>query len=70
LDGIACVYTSDLTRAFRISAALQSGGVSVNSPLLPELNTPFGGIKQSGQGRELGVNGLYSYLEPKSVHIK
>lgn len=44
--------------------------MAVNSPYLPELNTPFGGIKQSGQGRELGAYGLYSYLEPQSVHIK
>lgn len=66
----ACVYTSDVSRALRVSAALESGGVAINSPYLPELNTPFGGIKQSGQGRELGAHGLYSYLEPQSVHIK
>ncbi|KAJ4185344.1 hypothetical protein NW759_016989 [Fusarium solani] len=66
----ACVYTTDLPRALRISSALQSGGVSVNSPYLPELNTPFGDTKQSGNGKELGIRGLYSYLEPKSVHIK
>lgn len=67
---VACVYTSDLGRALRVSAALESGGVSINSPYLPELNTPFGGTKQSGQGRELGTHGLYSYLEPQSLHIK
>lgn len=66
----ACLYTSDITRALRVSASIESGGVSINSPYLPELNTPFGGIKQSGQGRELGRHGLYSYLEPKAVHIK
>lgn len=49
---------------------METGGVSVNSPYLPELNTPFGGVKQSGQGRELGAYGLYSYLEPQAVHIK
>lgn len=67
---LACVYTSDVSRALRVSAALEAGGVSINSPYLPELNTPFGGVKQSGQGRELGAYGLYSYLEPQSVHIK
>ncbi|KAG8163067.1 hypothetical protein KVR01_007545 [Diaporthe batatas] len=66
----ASVYTSDVSRALRVSSALESGGVSINSPYLPELNTPFGGIKQSGQGRELGAHGLYSYLEPQSVHIR
>ncbi|KAL2288647.1 hypothetical protein FJTKL_03341 [Diaporthe vaccinii] len=66
----ACIYTSDVSRALRVSAALESGGVAINSPYLPELNTPFGGTKQSGQGRELGAHGLYSYLEPQSVHIR
>lgn len=65
-----CVYTSDLNLALRVAAALHGGGVSVNSPYLPELNTPFGGTKQSGNGRELGSHGLYSYLEPKAVHIR
>lgn len=59
-----------MTRALRVSAKLESGGVAVNSPYLPELNTAFGGVKQSGNGRELGRHGLYSYLEPKSIHIK
>ncbi|KAK7705728.1 hypothetical protein SLS57_009927 [Botryosphaeria dothidea] len=66
----ANIYTNDLNRALRVSSKLESGGVSVNSPYLPELNTAFGGTKQSGSGRELGKYGLYEYLEPKSVHIK
>jgi acyl-CoA reductase-like NAD-dependent aldehyde dehydrogenase len=37
---------------------------------MPDLNTPFGGIKASGQGRELGKYGLMEYTEPKAVHIK
>lgn len=69
-NDVACVYTTDLTRALRVSGALESGGVSINSPHLPDLNTPFGGTKQSGLGRELGIHGLHSYLEPQSVHIK
>lgn len=66
----AAVYTNDLTRALRVSSLLESGSVAINSPSLPELNTAFGGTKQSGQGRELGIYGLYEYLQPKSVHIK
>lgn len=66
----ACIYTADVNRALRVSSALECGGVSINSPYLPELNTAFGGIKQSGQGRELGLYGLHSYLEPQTVHIK
>jgi aldehyde dehydrogenase (NAD+) len=53
-----------------MASAIESGGVSVNVPYLPELQTPFGGVKQSGSGRELGEEGLKAYLEPKSIHIK
>lgn len=66
----ACIYTSDLTRALRVSSKVAAGGVAVNSPFLPELNTPFGGIKQSGYGHELGKDSLMSYMNAKSVHIK
>ena len=66
----ASIYTADVDRAFRVSSQLQCGGVAINSPYLPELNTPFGGTKASGQGRELGKHGLLAYMEPKSIHIK
>lgn len=66
----ACIYTTDLTRALRVSSKLQAGGISVNSPFLPELNTPFGGVKQSGYGHELGRDSLLSYMNSKSIHIK
>ncbi|KAL4736045.1 aldehyde dehydrogenase domain-containing protein [Aspergillus similis] len=66
----ASVYTSNIDRALRVSSALECGGVAVNSPMLPQVNTAFGGIKASGQGRELGIYGLLEYTEPKSVHIK
>ncbi|OBT75479.1 hypothetical protein VF21_04901 [Pseudogymnoascus sp. 05NY08] len=65
----SCIYTTDITRALRVSSKLQSGGVSINSPFLPELNTPFGGIKQSGYGHELGKDSLISYMNAKSIHI-
>ncbi|KAJ4988551.1 aldehyde dehydrogenase [Stagonosporopsis vannaccii] len=66
----SCIYTTDLTRALRVSSKVQAGGVAINSPFLPELNTPFGGIKQSGYGHELGKDSLISYMNAKSVHIK
>ncbi len=66
----ACIYTTDLTRALRVASKLESGGVSINTPHLPSRNTPFGGIKQSGYGKELGKHGLLSYLEPKTIHIR
>ncbi|KAL3472174.1 aldehyde dehydrogenase domain-containing protein [Aspergillus californicus] len=66
----ASIYTSNLDRALRVSSQLECGGVAINSPFLPQLNTPFGGVKASGQGRELGKEGLLEYTEPKSIHIK
>jgi aldehyde dehydrogenase (NAD+) len=64
------VYTKDITRALRVSSALETGGVGINGPSRPNVQTPFGGTKQSGTGRELGEEGLKAYLEPKTIHIK
>ncbi|KAI9694923.1 MAG: hypothetical protein M1822_000540 [Bathelium mastoideum] len=65
----ATLYTQSVTRALRVSAALESGTVSVNSSHSPKVQTPFGGVKQSGVGRELGKQGLMNYLEIKTIHI-
>ena len=65
----ATVWTSDLRRAHRVSAGLQSGIVWVNCWLLRDLRTPFGGVKQSGVGREGGVEALRFFTEPKNVCI-
>ncbi|ETN36905.1 uncharacterized protein HMPREF1541_07892 [Cyphellophora europaea CBS 101466] len=65
----AQLYTSDVTRALRVSAALESGSVSVNAAFMPDTAMPFGGWKESGIGRELGEEGLRAYLEPKSIFI-
>ncbi|KAL4808182.1 aldehyde dehydrogenase domain-containing protein [Aspergillus unguis] len=66
----ASIYTSNVDRALRVSSRLECGGVAVNSPFLPQVDTPFGGCKASGLGRELGRDGILEYTEPKSVHIK
>ncbi|KAF2146818.1 uncharacterized protein K452DRAFT_283020 [Aplosporella prunicola CBS 121167] len=66
----AAVYTQNVARALRVSAALETGTVSVNSSHMPTTTTPFGGVKQSGQGSELGRPGLMAYLNPKTIHIK
>ncbi|KAH9207558.1 putative aldehyde dehydrogenase [Leptodontidium sp. 2 PMI_412] len=66
----AGLYTSDLNRALRVSAKLESGNVAINSLHLPAVNVPFGGWKESGSGQELGRYGFQSYLKTKSVHIK
>jgi len=66
----ASVWTRDLSRAHRVSAALASGIVWVNSHGIPELAMPIGGMKQSGWGREHGPEGLMTYLESKSVMMR
>lgn len=65
----ASVWTSDLRRAHRMSARLQVGIVWINCWMLRDLRTPFGGSKQSGVGREGGVEALRFCTEPKNVCI-
>ena len=66
----ASIYTSDVTRAMRISALLEAGTVTINAPYGGTLSAPFGGMKESGLGRESGKYGLYDWLQPKAVVIK
>ncbi|MDJ0870067.1 MAG: NAD-dependent succinate-semialdehyde dehydrogenase, partial [Myxococcota bacterium] len=61
----AYVYTRDLGRAFRVSEALEAGMVAVNQGILSNEVAPFGGVKQSGLGREGAHHGLEEYLETK-----
>jgi succinate-semialdehyde dehydrogenase/glutarate-semialdehyde dehydrogenase len=62
-------YTNDLSRAFRVSEALEYGIVGVNDGLPAVPHTPFGGVKQSGLGREGGPWGIEEYLEVKYVSM-
>jgi len=64
------VWTSNLKRAHRMAGNLDSGIVWVNTWLLRDLRTPFGGAKQSGVGREGGFEALHFFTEPKNVCIK
>jgi aminomuconate-semialdehyde/2-hydroxymuconate-6-semialdehyde dehydrogenase len=64
------VWTNHLARAHRVSGALQSGIVWVNCWLLRDLRTPFGGVKQSGVGREGGWEAIRFFTEAKNVTIK
>ncbi|AKQ46841.1 2-hydroxymuconic semialdehyde dehydrogenase [Rufibacter radiotolerans] len=66
----ASVWTQDLTRAHRVAHALQAGIVWVNTWLLRDLRTPFGGMKQSGVGREGGWEALRFFTEAQNVCIK
>ena len=66
--GLASVlWTSDVKRAHRVSRALHSGIVWVNCWMLRDLRTPFGGVKQSGVGREGGTEALRFFTEAKNV---
>jgi succinate-semialdehyde dehydrogenase/glutarate-semialdehyde dehydrogenase len=66
---VAYVYTSDLKRAFRVIEALETGMVGLNQGMVSNASAPFGGVKQSGVGREGGVEGIEEYLETKYVAI-
>jgi aminomuconate-semialdehyde/2-hydroxymuconate-6-semialdehyde dehydrogenase len=66
----ASVWTRDLSRAHRVADALESGTVWINCWLLRDLRVPFGGMKQSGVGREGGEEALRFFTEPKNVCIR
>jgi acyl-CoA reductase-like NAD-dependent aldehyde dehydrogenase len=63
------IYTQDLGRALRVSRAVQTGNLSVNSHASVRYWTPFGGYKMSGLGRELGPAAPYAFTEEKNVFI-
>ncbi len=63
------IWTRDGARALRVARALETGVLSVNSNSSVRVQTPFGGFKQSGFGRELGMHALDGYSEVKSVFI-
>jgi aminomuconate-semialdehyde/2-hydroxymuconate-6-semialdehyde dehydrogenase len=66
----ASLWTRDLGRAHRLAERLECGTVWVNCWLLRDLRTPFGGVKQSGLGREGGDEAMRFFTEPKTVCIK
>ena len=66
---VAYLFTQDLTRAVRVSEALEYGMVGVNQGVVSNPAAPFGGVKQSGFGREGGSEGIEEYLETKYVGI-
>ena len=65
----AYFYTQNLQRVFRVSAALESGMIGINECAVSTELAPFGGVKESGLGREGSVLGLEEYLEVKALHI-
>lgn len=65
----SAVFTRDIERAHRVAGMLESGMVWVNSSNDADFRVPFGGVKQSGIGRELGEAGLAAYSQTKAIHV-
>lgn len=63
------IWTRDVARALRVARAIESGVLSINSNTSVRVSTPFGGFKQSGVGRELGMHALDGYSEIKNVFV-
>jgi aminomuconate-semialdehyde/2-hydroxymuconate-6-semialdehyde dehydrogenase len=66
----ASLWTRDLSRAHKLAAALHSGIIWINCWMFRDLRTPFGGVKESGMGREGGTDALRFFTEPKNVCVK
>ncbi|WP_329081111.1 MULTISPECIES: NAD-dependent succinate-semialdehyde dehydrogenase [unclassified Streptosporangium] len=66
----AYVYTGDLARGLRVSERIESGMVAVNRGLVSDPAAPFGGVKQSGLGREGGHEGLLDYMEEQYIAVQ
>ncbi len=66
----ASIWTRDLTRAHRMAERIDSGIIWINCWMLRDLRVPFGGMKNSGVGREGGLEALRFFTEPKNVCVK
>jgi succinate-semialdehyde dehydrogenase / glutarate-semialdehyde dehydrogenase len=66
---VAYVYTSDLARGLRVSERLESGMIGLNRGLVSDPAAPFGGVKQSGVGREGGHDGVLDYTEQRYIAV-
>ena len=63
------IWTNDLKRALRVSRQVESGVLSINSHSSVHVEAPFGGFKQSGLGRDLGMNAMEGYTELKNIYV-
>jgi succinate-semialdehyde dehydrogenase/glutarate-semialdehyde dehydrogenase len=66
----AAVFTADLARGERVAAALEAGNVFVNALVASDPRLPFGGVKESGYGRELSEHGIREFVNTKTVYVK
>jgi betaine-aldehyde dehydrogenase len=65
----ASIWTADGARALRVARGLQTGNISINSHLSVRISTPFGGVKRSGLGRELGPHAVHDFTETKTIYV-
>ena len=65
----ASLWTRDLERALRVARAIESGVVSVNTNHSVHVEAPFGGVKRSGFGRDLGMEAMRLYTEVKNIFV-
>jgi succinate-semialdehyde dehydrogenase/glutarate-semialdehyde dehydrogenase len=65
----AALWTTDLEKAKKLAARIESGNVFINAMVRSDARLPFGGVKQSGYGRELSVEGTHEFLNVKTVYI-
>jgi succinate-semialdehyde dehydrogenase/glutarate-semialdehyde dehydrogenase len=66
----AYVFTNDLTTAWKMAEGIEAGIIGINDPVPATPQCPFGGMKESGLGRELAHEGLEAYLETKYIAFK
>ncbi|NLR79781.1 NAD-dependent succinate-semialdehyde dehydrogenase [Chitinophaga eiseniae] len=66
----AALWTSDLDKAARLATQIESGNVFINAMVRSDARLPFGGVKQSGYGRELSLEGTHEFLNVKTVYIQ
>jgi succinate-semialdehyde dehydrogenase/glutarate-semialdehyde dehydrogenase len=66
---VSYLYSGDLRRALRIAEALEAGMVGINRGVVSDPAAPFGGVKQSGLGREGAHEGLLEYTETKYIAV-
>jgi succinate-semialdehyde dehydrogenase/glutarate-semialdehyde dehydrogenase len=64
---VAYVYTGDLAQGLRVAEALETGMVGLNKGIVSDPAAPFGGVKESGIGREGGHEGMLDYTETKYI---
>jgi len=67
---ISYIYSEDLKRALRAAEAIESGMVAINRGVISDPAAPFGGVKQSGLGREGGFDGIHEFLQTKYIGVE